>query len=86
MRFASRSSHSYNTFHMNETRDFSDKVVKKCYIPINKVLEKPWRYFTFLKLCKCSQFSHSATRVASTSDRNALNYATFLAIRLRESS
>ena len=37
-----------------------------CYIPIHNVLGKPGSYFTFLKLCKCSQIPHSSTRVLST--------------------
>ena len=36
------------------------------YIPIHKVLEQPWRHFTSLKLCKCSQIPHPSTRVSST--------------------
>ena len=36
------------------------------YIRIHKVLEQPWRHFTSLKLCKCSQIPHPSTRVSST--------------------
>ena len=36
------------------------------YVPIHKVLEQPWRYFTSLKLCKCPQIRHPSTRVSST--------------------
>ena len=35
------------------------------YIPIHKVLEKPRRHFTSLKLCKCYQIPHPSTRVSS---------------------
>ena len=53
---------------------------------IHKVLQQTWRHFTSLKLCKCSQIPLPSPRVTSTYNRNALNYATSLAIRLRESS
>ena len=53
---------------------------------IHKVLQQTWRHFTSLKQCKCSQIPLLSPRVTSTSNRNALNYATSLAIRLRESS
>ena len=29
-------------------------------------MEQPWRHFTSLKLCKCSQIPHPSTRVSST--------------------
>ena len=58
---------------------------KKNYISIHKVLEQTWRHFTSLKLCKCSQIPHSSPRVTSTTNRNTLNYATSLVIRLKES-
>ena len=35
-------------------------------IPIHQVFEQPWRHFTSLKLCKCSQIPHPSTRVSST--------------------
>ena len=52
---------------------------------IHKVLQQTWRHFTSLKLCKCSQIPHSSPRVTSTTNRNTLNYATSLVIRLKES-
>ena len=35
----------------------------------HKVLEHPWRHFTSLKLCQCSQLSQPSPRVTSTSNR-----------------
>ena len=35
------------------------------YIPIFKSFEQSWRPLTSLKLCKCSQYPHPASRVAS---------------------
>ena len=35
-------------------------------IAIHKFLEQPWRHFTSLELCKCSQFPGPWTRVSST--------------------
>ena len=59
------------------------------YIRIIKVLEQSWRPFTSLKLCKGSQISHPASRVASNTNKiqppfawsskntpHTLNYAT----------
>ena len=48
--------------------------VTKFYTPIHKVLEKPWKHFTSLKLCKCSQIPHPSPRVASTSNRTETNH------------
>ena len=72
------------------------------YILIHKVLQQPWRHFTSLKLCKCSQMPHSSPRVAPTLNTtkinhhwfhhlqtlytHTLNYATSLAVALRGSS
>ena len=36
------------------------------FCSIQKVLEQLWRYFTFLKLCKCSWMLHPLPTVAST--------------------
>ena len=35
----------------------------------HKVLEQPWRDFTSLKLCQCSQIPQPSSRVTSTSNR-----------------
>ena len=44
------------------------------YIPIYKVLEQTWKYFTSLKLCKCSQIPHSLPRIVSTPNRTKTNH------------
>ena len=44
------------------------------HTPIHKVLEYPWKHFTFLKLCKCSQIPHPSPRVASTHNRTKTNH------------
>ena len=36
------------------------------FCSIQKVLEQLWKYFTFLKLCKCSWMLHPLPTVAST--------------------
>ena len=41
-------------------------VLLKFYISSNKVLEQTWRYFTPMKLWKCSQSLHPLPKVAST--------------------
>ena len=51
--------------------------LKLLYIHLQqfKVLEQSWRLFTFLKLCKCSKNPHSASRVASNSNKNQPPFA-----------
>ena len=44
------------------------------YIPIHKVLEKPRKLFTSMKLCKCSQIPHPSTKVVSTSNRTKFKH------------
>ena len=44
------------------------------YISIQKVLEQLWKYFTFLKLCKCSWILHPLPREASTPIRTKTNH------------
>ena len=59
------------------------------YIPIHKVLNKRWRHFTSLKLCKCSSINSQQNKnkpplaQSSTDTPHALNYATSLAVGLR---
>ena len=49
-------------------------VLLQFYISIQKVLEQPWWYFPFLKLCKCSWILHPLPRVASTPNRTKTNH------------
>ena len=48
--------------------------VLRFYIPIHKVLERPWRNFTFLKLCKCYQIPPTPLRTASTPNKTKINH------------
>ena len=49
-------------------------VLLQFYVSIQKVLEQLWRYFTFLKLFKCSWILHALPRVASTPSRTKTNH------------
>ena len=49
-------------------------VLLKFYISIEKVLEQPGKYLTFLKLCKCYWILHPLPRVASSPNRTKTNY------------
>ena len=48
------------------------------FCSIQKVLEQLWRYFTFLKLCKCSWMLHPLPTVASTPIGTKTNHHWFL--------
>ena len=43
--------------------------VLRLYVPIHKILEQPWRYFTSLKLCNCYQIPPPSLRVPSTPNK-----------------
>ena len=49
-------------------------VLLQFYISIQKVLGQLWRYFPFLKLCKCSCMLHPLPTVASTPIRTKTNH------------
>ena len=51
---------SYNQLLLNRVLIFD--------VPIYKVFKWPWRHFTSLKLCKCSQIPYPSARVSSTSN------------------
>ena len=42
-------------------------------VTIFVVLEKPWRHFTTLKLCKCSQIPNPSHRIAPTANLTKTN-------------
>ena len=52
------------------------------FVPVHKVLEYPWRHFTSLKLCKCSQIPNPSPRVASNPNRTKTSHIDLIICKL----
>ena len=50
--------------------------VLRFYIPIHNLLEKPWRHFTTMKLCKCYQLPSLITQISINPHKTKTNHHT----------